>query len=105
MNTRATNVRKTRALDQGRESFQKQAWSAAFERLTAVDRESPLEPEDLGLLAQAALLIGREREGIDLLNRVHQAYLDRGDVQFAARYAFWLGFTLLTSGESATASG
>ena len=105
MNTRATNVRKTRALEQGRESFQKQAWSAAFERLSAVDRESPLEPEDLGLLAQAALLIGREREGIDLLNRAHQAYLDRGEVQFAVRYAFWLGFTLLTSGESATASG
>ena len=105
MNTRATKVRKTRALDQGRKSFQKKAWAEAFERLSAVDRESPLEPEDLVLLAQAALLIGREPEGVDLLNRVHQAYLNRGDVQFAARYAFWLGFTLLTSGESATASG
>jgi DNA-binding CsgD family transcriptional regulator/tetratricopeptide (TPR) repeat protein len=105
MNTREIKVKKTRALNLGRESFQKQAWSAAFERLSAVDRESPLEPEDLGLLAQAALLIGREAEGMDLLNRVHQAYLTRGEVQFAARYAFWLGFTLLTSGESATASG
>jgi DNA-binding CsgD family transcriptional regulator len=107
MNTRATrrSLRKTRALDQGRESFQKHAWSSAFSQLSAADRESPLEPEDLVLLAQAALLTGRENDGIDLLTRVHQAFMNCENVQSAARYAFWLGFTLLDSGESATASG
>src|SRR6185503_1160464 len=107
MNSRDTNrsLRKTRALDQGRESFQKQAWSAAFSHLSAADKEAPLEPEDLVLLTQAAMLIGRETDGIDLLTRVHQSFLNRGDVQNAARYAFWLGFTLLQRGESAKASG
>lgn len=107
MNTRATKrgLRKTRALAQGRESFQKQAWLAAFSHLSAADRESSLEPEDLVLLAQAALLTGRETDAIDFLTRVHQAFLSGGNVQCAARYAFWLGFTLLNAGESAKASG
>jgi len=107
MNSRATNrsLRKTRALDQGRESFQKQAWSAVFSQLSAADKEAPLEPEDLVLLTQAALLTGREADGVDLLARVHQSFLNRGDVHNAARYAFWLGFTLLQTGESAKASG
>ena len=93
------------ALEQGRESFQKQAWAAAFSQLSAADSESPLDPEDLAQLAQAALLIGRESEGIQLLTRSHQGFLSQGDMQSAARYAFWLGFTLLIAGESAKASG
>src|SRR5690348_4683768 len=93
------------ALEQGREAFQKHAWSAAFSQLSAADSESPLDPEDLAQLAQAALLIGRESDGIELLTRAHQGFSSRGDVQSAARYAFWLGFTLLLAGESAQASG
>lgn len=104
MTSRAT-TRKNRLLDQGRLSFQKQAWSAAFSQLSAADRDQPLEPDDLVLLTQAALLTGRETDGLDLLSRVHQEFLSRGDLQGAARYAFWLGFTLLTSGEPAKASG
>lgn len=65
----------------------------------------PLEPDDLVLLGQAALLIGREADGVGLLARAHQAFLDRGDVRLAARCAFWLGFTLLLGGESAKAGG
>ena len=106
MNRRATSrSSKIQALDEGRESFQKQAWAAAFSQLSAADSESPLEPEDLAQLAQSALLIGREADGIELLTRAHQGFLNQGDVQSAARYAFWLGFTLLLAGESAKASG
>ena len=95
----------SRALEQGRESFRKQAWAAAFSQLSAADSESALDPEDLARLAQAALLIGRESDGIALLTRVHQGFLSQGDVRSAARYAFWLSFTLLLAGESAKASG
>ena len=94
-----------RALDQGRQSFQKQAWAAAFSQLSTADSESPLDPEDLAQLAQAALLIGRESDGVELLTRAHQGFLSQGNVQSAARCAFWLGFTLLLAGESAKASG
>ena len=94
-----------RALDHGRQSFQKQAWAAAFSQLSTADSESPLDPEDLTQLAQAALLIGRESDGVELLTRAHQGFLSQGNVQSAARCAFWLGFTLLLAGESAKASG
>jgi DNA-binding CsgD family transcriptional regulator len=93
------------ALEQGRDAFRKQAWGEAFSQLSAADRKSSLAPEDLVNFAQAALLTGRETEGADLLSRAHQAFLNRGDSQHAARCAFWLGFTLLINGEFAKAGG
>ena len=73
--------------------------------MSAADREETLEPDDSLLLAQSALLIGREVEGGDLLARAHQAFLSAGEVQRAVRCAFWLGFTLLIGGEPAKAGG
>jgi DNA-binding NarL/FixJ family response regulator len=96
---------KAHVLEQGRESFRRQAWGAAFSALVAADREGLLEPEDLLQLAQAALLIGKETDGTDLLARAHQAFLGRGSAQPAARCAFWLGFTLLFRGDAAKAGG
>ena len=91
---------RAQALEQGRESFRKQAWGTAFSQLSAADREASLEPEDLVQLAQAAQLIGKEAEGADLLARAHQAFLSRGDEQLAARCAFWLGFTHCSTASS-----
>src|SRR5262245_58280836 len=96
---------KAPTLEQGRESFRKQAWGAAFAQLSAVDREVLLEPDDLVQLAQAAYLIGKEVEGADFLARAHQGFLSRGETALAARSAFWVGFTLLTNGEFAKAGG
>ena len=108
MNSRAaakSSSTRAQALEQGRESFRNQVWGAAFSQLLAADREAPLEAGDLVLVAQAALLTGREAEGTDLLSRAHQAFSSRGQAQPAARCAFWLGFTLLLRGEFAQAGG
>src|SRR5438552_14179598 len=96
---------RAQALEQGRESFRKQAWGTAFSQLSAADREASLDAEDLAQLAQAARLIGREAEGADLLSRAHQALLSRGEEQPAARCAFWMGFSALLNGEFAKAGG
>jgi len=108
MNRRPT-VRSLRnaseSLERGRVSFQSHAWTNAFSQLSAADREAPLGPEDLLQLAQAALLIGKEAEGADLLARAHQAFLSCGATEPAARCAFWLGFTALLNGETAKAGG
>src|SRR5262245_64176889 len=93
------------ALDQGRELLRKQSWSAAFSRLSSLDREAPLAPEDLEGLASAAQLIGREGDSADLLSRAHRGFLDRGDTRRAARCALWLGFNLMLSGEQAQSAG
>jgi hypothetical protein len=42
------------ARTRGRESFGRRAWADAFAELSAADRESALEPEDLERLATAA---------------------------------------------------
>ena len=94
-----------RALVEGRELLRKQSWSSAFSLLTTADRETPLEPEDLEQLANAARLIGKENECAEFLNRAHQEYQSRARPRDAARCAFWLGFMLLFKGEMAQASG
>jgi hypothetical protein len=82
-------------LDQGRESFGRQAWADAFAQLSAADREAPLAPEDLERLATAAYLLGRDADSTDIWARAHHEFLARGAVERAARCAFWLAFVLL----------
>ena len=78
-------------LDRGRESFERQAWAVAFAQLSAADRETPLEPEDLERLATATYLVGRDADSFDIWARAHHEFLRRGDVERAARCAFWAG--------------
>ncbi len=85
--------------------MQNQSWRAAFDHLSAADREAPLDPVDLVELSKAAHLIGRQNASVDLLARAHQGFLSRGEIRPAARSAFWLGFISLVSGEPAQASG
>jgi DNA-binding CsgD family transcriptional regulator len=92
-------------LDRGRESFGRRAWADAFAQLSAADRESPLEAEDLERLATAAFLIARDDDGTEVGARAHHAFLRRGDVERAVRGAFWLAVGLLNRGEVARAGG
>ena len=93
------------ALERAREHFRLRAWGEAYARLSAVDHESPLEPDDLERMATAAYLVGRDAESGDIWARAHQAFLGRGDPARAARCAFWLGYGLLDKGESARGGG
>lgn len=92
-------------LDQGRESFGRQAWADAYAQLSAADRETPLAPEDLQWLATAAYLIGRDADSADSWARAHHDFLRRGDVEGAAQCAFWVAFGLLNRGELARGGG
>lgn len=91
--------------DRGREAFGRLAWAEAYAHLSAADRETSLEPEDLERLATAAYLVGRDADSFDIWARAHHAFLDRGDVTRAARCAFWLGLELANNGEMARAGG
>jgi len=93
------------ALRTGRESFGRCVWAEACRLLEAVDRESPLEPEDLERLAIASYLLGNDIGSETARNRAHQEFLSRGDREGAARSAFWLAFGLLQRGLHAPASG
>jgi DNA-binding CsgD family transcriptional regulator len=91
--------------DRGRESFGRHAWGDAYAQLSAADREAPLEPGDLELLATAAYLIGRDADSEHVWARAHHEFLSRGDTQQAARCALWLAFVLLSRGEMARGGG
>jgi hypothetical protein len=65
----------------------------------------PLGPEDLERLATAAYLIGRDADSDELLTRAHHGFLRQGEVERAARCAFWLGFLLLLRAEPARSGG
>jgi DNA-binding CsgD family transcriptional regulator len=93
------------ALDQGRESFERQAWADAFAQLSAADRDTPVEPDDLVRLATAAYLLGRDDESVVLWERAHHGFLSRDEEERAARCAFWLGIGLMDRGELARGGG
>jgi DNA-binding CsgD family transcriptional regulator len=93
------------ALERGRESFARWAWADSYTYLSAADRETPLEGEDLERLAYAAYLTGRDADSEDVLTRAHQEFVSRGDHEGAARCAFWLAFEFLHGGDFARGGG
>ncbi len=95
----------TLELDRGRDAMRRQAWSQAYARLSASDRESPLGPDDLARQAVAAFLIGRDDESADLWARAHHEFVARHQPEWAARAAFWLAYGLLEKGELAQGNG
>ena len=88
-------------LDRGRDAFRRNAWLDAHAHLSTADRDNVLEPDDLERLATAAYLVGKDTDSTDAWTRAHQGFLGRGDVERAARCAFWLAFGLLNHGERA----
>jgi DNA-binding CsgD family transcriptional regulator len=92
-------------LECGRKHYELRAWADAYNALSLADQETPLEAEDLDLLAMAAYLVGRDDEYLRALERAHSAHINAGQCARAVRCAFWLGFRLLMRGEMGRANG
>ena len=86
-------------LSLGREAFDRQAWSRAYEHLSVAAADGPLDVDDLERLAACAYLSGRSRESSEVWASAHQQSVRIGEVARAARSAFWLAFSLLNAGE------
>jgi hypothetical protein len=71
----------------------------AYKALSLADEATPLGAEDLELFAASAYLIGRNDDGIGVLDRAYHVYLDAGKAVSAARCAIWLGFGLIDAEE------
>ncbi|HUF35403.1 MAG TPA: serine/threonine-protein kinase [Gemmatimonadales bacterium] len=93
------------ASERGRDAYRRRAWSEAYAQLTAADRGTPLEPEDLEQLAVTCTMLGRETESAGYLARAYQAYQRSEAPERAARAAFWLILDLMDRGDVAQASG
>ncbi len=92
-------------LERGRDAYAREAWTEAYESLSAADRSAPLGAEDVERLSTAAYMIGREADYFDLLARAHRAYLDAGHELDALRCALWVGVTLASHGDMGRAGG
>jgi DNA-binding CsgD family transcriptional regulator/tetratricopeptide (TPR) repeat protein len=90
--------------ERGRSAYRQREWASAYELLSAADRESPLEPDDLELLLRTAYLVGRDDVGDDLSARAYRE-LVRAEPTRAARHAFWLGLHLLLRAEPVRSGG
>jgi DNA-binding NarL/FixJ family response regulator len=88
-----------------RDALQSSGWEQTYAELAAAEREGGLSPADLERFALVAYLTGRDIHSTDVLSRAFQGYVASGDVQRAARAAFWLAFQLIHAGERAPASG
>lgn len=86
-------------LSLGRDAFDRQAWSSAYEHLSVAAVNEPLGVDDLERLAACAYLSGRSRESSEVWADAHQQSVRIGEVARAARSAFWLAFSLLNGGE------
>ncbi|TAN33938.1 DNA-binding response regulator [bacterium] len=95
----------TSELEQGRAACDRLSWAEAFSDLVAADNREPLGAEDLELLSTAALLSGQDAQGFALMQRTHNAFLGRGDLERAALWAVRLGMWLLNAGQAAQAGG
>ena len=87
-----------------REAYGRRDWLAAYEGLAAAAHDE-LTAGDFAQLATAAYLTGRRNDCVQALQRAYQLNVDAGDVLAAVRSAFWLGYVLVTSGETAVGGG
>jgi DNA-binding CsgD family transcriptional regulator/tetratricopeptide (TPR) repeat protein len=92
-------------LERGQRSFREKAWGDAYAGLSAADRQDALAPGALEQLAAAAYLTGRDQESATVFSRAHQQFLQCGDVEAAARCAFWTAFVFLDQRELAQSAG
>lgn len=97
--------KKPASLAKGLTSLRNRQWRSAFTQLALADQAESLGGTELEALAIAAHLSGNESQALELLARIHQHYLESGDVRRAARFAFWLGFIAFNDGQHGQSDG
>jgi DNA-binding CsgD family transcriptional regulator len=80
-------------------------WTAEYAESSAREPLTRYEPAEIERLAMAAYLTGDSAGSIDVLTRAHNLALERGDTRPAARFAFWIAFSLIGARELTRAAG
>jgi DNA-binding CsgD family transcriptional regulator len=93
------------SLEKAREAFGRQAWGAARAAYADAGADARWSLDDLDNYAVAAHLTGEEGESRDALARGHREALRLGDISRAVRFAFFLGHSMIFTGEMGQASG
>ena len=91
-------------LEEAHEAFGQRAWRQARSAFAAVSWGA-LSLDGFERYAIAAHLVGDDAESRELLARGHRRALARDDVTRAVRFAFWLGHSMIFTGQLAQANG
>jgi DNA-binding CsgD family transcriptional regulator/tetratricopeptide (TPR) repeat protein len=95
-----------KGLEEARAAFGRQAWGVARSAYASVaSGVAPLTLDDIERYAIAAHLVGNDAETREALTRGYREARARDDVSRAVRFAFWLGHSMIFTGEMAQASG
>jgi DNA-binding CsgD family transcriptional regulator len=97
--------RHTPSLEQARAAYDRRSWLEAYEAFARADEADALAAEDLELRAMTARMLARDDEAVEILERAHHAYLERGETPRAAYCAGWIGMTLFYGGAAGPAAG
>ena len=92
-------------VQQGRDAHRRHAWYEAFDWLREADSETPISPEDLGLLAESAWFAGDPDAAIEARERAHAGYLAKSDKCHAAEMALQLALDHFERLETAIGNG
>jgi DNA-binding CsgD family transcriptional regulator len=92
-------------LGQARDLHAQSRWADACEQFAAADRSEPLHADDLERYAEAAQILGRGDEAIQLLRRAFNSRIAAGERDRAITSAFWLFQALIINAEFSRASG
>ena len=92
-------------VQQGRDAHRRHAWHEAFDSLREADSETPVSPQDLGLLAESAWFAGDPDAAIEARERAHAGYLEQGDKCHAAEMALQLALDHFERLETAIGNG
>lgn len=91
-------------LARARAAYERREWQTAYSALSSLD-DAGLAAADFEALATSAMLVGRVNDAVQALQRAYQLRAGSGEVDAALRTAFYLGITLMESGEPAIAGG
>lgn len=92
-------------LDAARAALQRHEWLEGYELLHAADESMELGPEDILLLAEAAMWAGHLEDVIAYLERAYRGYLQEGKTLRAAYVATWIAHDQRGNLQMSVASG
>src|SRR6187402_2998187 len=92
-------------LEEGRDAVRRRDWDAAYPLLNEADKASDLAPEDLELLAEAALWGGLFSEYMEANERAYKAYVEGRNLARAAYIATLLAHDYRAQLQPSVASG
>ena len=85
-------------LERARAAYAARSWLEAFGAFARADEAESIAPVDLELWSTTARMLARDDEAVEILERAHHAYLERGEIPRAAYCAGWIGISLFYRG-------